>query len=378
MTNRYRLLAVGSVLAVVVGVAVSHFSVRAAETLPSRLTDQEFWRVSQQMSEPDGYFQSDNLLSNEIWLQYVIPDLVRRTKPGGVYMGVGPEQNYTYIAAIRPKMVFLPDIRRGNLDLQLMYKAIFELSADRADFVSRLFSKKRPAGLSEKSTAADIFTAYEPVETGSTDVYRQNLKAIEDQLTDKNHLPLSKDDLGGVEYVYDNFYRFGPHINYNSSTSNRGRGGNFVNYADLMEATDAEGVDRSYLSSEDSFKVLKELEERNMIVPVVGNLGGTKAVRAIGKYVRDHGATITAFYLSNVEQYLMRDRLSDKFMCNVSSLPLDGQSTFIRSQNGGAQNRSPFGRGGNFGGGFGGRGGLMSYLGNMQEETKTCPNTGTR
>jgi hypothetical protein len=378
MTHKYRLLAVGVVLAVVVGVAVSHFSVRAAETLPSRLTDQEFWRLSQQMSEADGYFQSDNLLSNEIWLQYVIPDLVRRTKPGGVYMGVGPEQNYTYIAAIRPKMVFLPDIRRGNLDLQLMYKAIFEMSADRADFVSRLFSKKRPAGLSEKSTAADIFIAYEPVETSAIDVYRQNLKAIEDQLTEKNHLPLSKDDLGGVEYVYDNFYRFGPHINYNSSTSNRGRGGNFVNYADLMQATDAEGVDRSYLSSEDTFKVLKDLEERNMVVPVVGNLGGTKAVRAIGKYVRDHGATITAFYLSNVEQYLMRDRLSDRFMCNVSSLPLDAQSTFIRSQNGGGQNRSPFGGGGNFGGGFGGRGGLMSFLGSMQEEAKTCPNSGTR
>src|SRR5476651_702536 len=207
MTNKYRLLAVGVVLALVAGMAVSHFSVRAAETLPSRLTDQEFWRLSQQMSEPDGYFQSDNLLSNEIWLQYVIPDLVRRTKPGGVYMGVGPEQNYTYIAAIRPKMVFLPDIRRGNLDLQLMYKAIFELSADRADFVSRLFSKKRPAGLSEKSTATDIFDAYESVESSPLDVYRQNLKAIEDQVADKHHLALSRDDLGGMEYVYENFYR---------------------------------------------------------------------------------------------------------------------------------------------------------------------------
>ena len=392
MTTRYRLFAVGALVVLAVGAAVSRLSLRAAETLPARLSDQEFWRLSEQMSEPDGYFQSDNLLSNEIWLQYVIPDLVKRTKPGGVYMGVGPEQNYTYIAAIKPKMVFLPDIRRGNLDLQLMYKALFEMSADRADFVSRLFSRKRPAGLSEKSTAAEIFNAYDPVEAGSPDVYRQNLRAIEDQLTEKNHLPLSKDDLGGVEYVYDNFYRFGPRINYNSSTSNRGRGGNFVNYADLMAATDEEGVDRSYLANEENFKVLKDLEERNMMVPVVGNLGGPKAVRAVGKYVRDHGATITAFYLSNVEQYLMRDRLSDVFMCNVSALPLDAQSTFIRSQNGGGNGRPPFGGGfsgsggnvpGGFGGGgtfrgggFGGRGGgLMSFLGNMQEEAKTCPNS---
>src|SRR5476649_1071948 len=99
MIHKYvRVLAVGAVVALGVGVAVSRLSVRAAETLPSRLTDQEFWRLSEQMSEPDGYFQSDNLLSNEIWLQYVIPDLMKRTKPAGVYMGVGPEQNYTYIA----------------------------------------------------------------------------------------------------------------------------------------------------------------------------------------------------------------------------------------------------------------------------------------
>ena len=66
-------------------------------------------------------------------------------------MGVGPEQNFTYIAVTRPAIAFIVDIRRGNLDLHLMYKALFELSADRADFVSRLFSRKRPAG-----PAADV------------------------------------------------------------------------------------------------------------------------------------------------------------------------------------------------------------------------------
>src|SRR4029078_3035308 len=101
-------------------------------------------------SEPGGYFRSaniTNLTSNELWFQYVIPDLLSRTKPGGVYLGVGPEQNYTYMAATRPKMAIIFDIRRGNLDIQLMYKAIFELASDRADFVSRLFSKTRPTGI---------------------------------------------------------------------------------------------------------------------------------------------------------------------------------------------------------------------------------------
>ena len=104
------------------------------------------------MSEPNGAFTSDNLLSNERVFARLVPELVAKTKPGGVYLGVGPEQNFTYIAAMRPRMAFITDIRRGNLHLQLMYKALFELSADRAEFVSRLFTKPRPAGLTATST----------------------------------------------------------------------------------------------------------------------------------------------------------------------------------------------------------------------------------
>src|SRR5262249_38774548 len=123
-----------------------------AQTIPAQLTDQQFWKISGDSSEPDGYFRSDNLLSNEAYFQYVIPQLLSVAKPGRIYMGVGPEQNFTYITALKPKMVFIVDVRRGNLELQLMYKAVFELSKDRADFVSRLFAKKQPEGLGPKST----------------------------------------------------------------------------------------------------------------------------------------------------------------------------------------------------------------------------------
>src|SRR6186713_999890 len=125
---------------------------RQAGTLPDRLTDQEFWRLSQDSSEPDGNFRSDNLVSNEIWLQYVIPDLLARSRQGSVYLGVGPEQNFTYIAALKPKMVFITDVRRGNLHMHLMYKALFELTNNRAEFIEMLFNKKKPASITSAST----------------------------------------------------------------------------------------------------------------------------------------------------------------------------------------------------------------------------------
>ncbi len=135
-----------------------------AKGLPTRLTDQEFWRLSADLSEHDGTFRSDNLVSNELWLQHVIPDLLKTMEPGRVYVGVGPEQNFTFIAALKPAMAFIIDIRRGNLDLQLMYKALFEISSDRAEFVSRLFSRTRPEGLTEQSTAVEMFAAFKDVD----------------------------------------------------------------------------------------------------------------------------------------------------------------------------------------------------------------------
>src|SRR3984893_8456839 len=134
-------------------------AVALAADLPARLTDREFWRLSTDWSEPNGFVRSENLTSNELLFQRVITDLVARTRPGDVYLGVGPEQNYTYIAAVKPSMAIIFDVRRGNLQLQLMYKALFKMAADRVEFVSLLFARPRPPGLSPKSTVVDIFSA---------------------------------------------------------------------------------------------------------------------------------------------------------------------------------------------------------------------------
>src|SRR5947207_8905287 len=90
-----------------------------APALPVRLTDREFWRLSTEWSEPNGFFRSENLTSNELLFQHVLTDLAARTRPGDVYLGVGPEQNFTYIAAVKPSMAVIFDIRRGNLHVQL-------------------------------------------------------------------------------------------------------------------------------------------------------------------------------------------------------------------------------------------------------------------
>ena len=312
---------------------------RTPADLPSRLSDQEFWQLTETLSEPNGAFQSDNLLSNELVFARLVPGLVARTKPGGVYLGVGPEQNFTYIAAVKPRIAFITDIRRGNLHLQLMYKALFELSADRAEFVSRLFTKPRPQGLTASSTATQLMDAYWEVFTADEKAFAANLEAVQNHLTKTHALPLSADDLAGVSAVYRAFWWYGPSMGYWATTSLahppmpaeiRPLGTFLADYRTLMSQTDDAGSGLSYLASEETFAVLKDLERRNLVVPVVGNFAGPKALRAVGAYVRDHGATVSAFYLSNVETYLRRDNIWNIFCANVATMPIDAGSVFIR------------------------------------------------
>jgi hypothetical protein len=313
-----------------------------AGPLPTRLTDQQFWSLSAAMSEPNGYFRSENLVSNEHTFQYVIPMLERRLH-GGVYLGVAPDQNFTYIAVTRPRMAFIVDIRRGNLLEHLMYKAIIELSPTRADFVSMLFSKPKPRGLGPASTVEELFAAFDNVQTNEA-LYRENVQAIKDDLLKRHGFKLSADDLQQLEGIYWHFYWEGPGLRYTMSAAmpsanfrgggwNRGwgYGGNFPTYEELVQQADWDGRSRSYLATEDAYAFLRSFEERNLLVPVVGNFAGTKALRAVGKYIRDHHEVVSAFYVSNVEQYLFQDNLFADFYRNVQTLPVDDSSTFIRS-----------------------------------------------
>jgi hypothetical protein len=304
----------------------------ATATLPDRLSDRAFWDLSAGLSEPGGYFRSDNLVSNEHTFQYVIPALLEQIKPGGVYLGVAPDQNFTYIVATRPRLAFILDVRRGNLLQHLLYKALIELSADRAEFVSRLFSKLEPPGLGPQTTVADLFRAFAQVPTSEA-MYKQGVRAVTEQLVKRHGFPLTPDDLEHLESIYFAFFWDGPSVRYSSGTGlgSRGRGAGFPTYEELMMQSDWNGVPRSYLATEENYRRLKLMQERNLVVPVVGNFAGPKALRGIGDYLRQHGAVVTTFYVSNVEQYLYQDGLFAEFARNVSTLPVDNSSTFIRS-----------------------------------------------
>ena len=322
-------------IALALSVAYAAPSAARAQSLPNRLSDDEFWRLVNDLSEAGGYFRSDNFVSNETTFQHVIPELLKSHALGGVYLGVGPDQNFTYIVALKPRLAIVTDIRRQNMIEHLMYKAVIELSPTRADFLALLFSRPRPNGLADTAGAPALLQAYLAVPADSIR-YQKNLATIKDLLVTKHHFTLSSDDLSSLAYVYNAFFDAGPELTYSFSVGRQGRAGFFgrrmPSYAELMTETDALGMHRSYLASEENYRTLRDIEMNNLLVPIVGDFAGEKALRAVGAYLKAHNATVTAFYTSNVEQYLFQQADDWKhFFANVATLPLDAKSTFIRA-----------------------------------------------
>jgi hypothetical protein len=295
-------------------------------TLPAAIGDREFWALVESLSEPAGTFAiSDNFVSNE-------PRFAENARfvraRGGAYIGVGPEQNFSYIATIRPATAFVVDIRRENRNLHLLYKVLFEISADRADFVSRLFSRPRPPGLDTGSSAAELFDRYAAV-AASSQTRDTTIAIVRERLLEAHHFPLTPEDLAFIDRALAAFYTEGPEIQFWTAgavkTDTPG-----PTYRRLMTMPDLTGVQRSFLADEGAFRFVKRMQSNNLIVPVVGDFGGPSTIRRVGDYVRSRGATVSAFYASNVGVYLT-NRQTRAFCASLSTLPVASGTAFIES-----------------------------------------------
>jgi len=298
---------------------------RLADSLPTQYTDAEFWRLVTDFSEPDGEFPYENFVSNEINYQVVLPEVTRRIAPGGVYLGVAPEQNFTYVAAIKPKVAFIFDIRRQNLVELLMYKALFEISPDRQEFASRLFSRRPVKLIGPSSSPSELLVEINATRPDAA-LHTQTLQAIRDRLTRVHQFRLNADDLEKIGYILSVFYKGGPRMDY--AYASRSPNASVPSFYNLMVATDGRGKNWSFLANEENYRFVRAMQEKNLIVPVVGDFAGPKAIKAVGQYLRQHQATVRVFYISNVEDYLSGN-WSD-YRANLASLPLEPTGLFIR------------------------------------------------
>jgi hypothetical protein len=278
------------------------------------------------LSEPGGFFDTDNLISNESSYLQVIPEL-RRANLAGAYIGVGPDQNFTYIAAVRPTIAFIVDIRRDNLLLHLLFKALFQLSSTRVEYLAALFARPVPADAAAwRSAPIDRLVDYiDHSQPSAIDLLRTRV----DRAIEAFGVPLSADERRTIDRFHRRFIDSGLSLRF-QSTGQAPRS-YYPTYRDLLLDRDGSGRQSNVFASDEAFQFVRSLETRDLVIPVVGDLGGPSALAAIGRLLAARHERLAAFYTSNVEFYLIRDGTFPRFVANLQKIPHAEGAVIIRS-----------------------------------------------
>jgi hypothetical protein len=295
-----------------------------------RAADSSFAGLMARLSEAGGYFDSDNIISNEASYLQIASQLTKVGVRGGVYIGVGPDQNFSYIALIRPRIAFMLDVRRDNMLEHLLFKSLFMMSRNRYEYLLRLFGKAVPADIESWTgrSTSEILAAFADARLDSQTV--SAARRLSNERIGRFGVPLTPRDREMIDRYRATFVAEGLDTRY--SSIGRNNRGDYPSFGRLMMETDRAGRQISYLADENAFQFVRTMQLNDRIVPVIGNVAGDKAVKAIGQYASERGLNVSAFYLSNVEQYLMgRDGGFDDYARNVKTLPHDSTSVIIRS-----------------------------------------------
>jgi hypothetical protein len=281
------------------------------------------------LSEQGGYFDSDNLISNETSYLHALDELRRRGVRGGAYIGVGPDQGFSYIAEIRPELAFMIDIRRDNMLQHLMFRSLLQRSRNRMEYLAGLIGARVQGDVASwtdrpiEEILAVLDTAQRTAETFAS-VSEQVVRDAQE-----TGITLSAEDVATLKRFHKEFHELGLQIRYTSK--NRPPRLSYPTLRDLILETDRAGVAASYLATEERWNVVRELTNANRVLLVTGDLAGERALRAVGDYIRERGLKVSAFYTSNVEQYLFQFGIFDNFARNTLTLPFDSNAVIIRS-----------------------------------------------
>ena len=280
-------------------------------------------------SEPGGYFNTDNLISNERSFLHVVPEL-RALAPGGVYLGVGPDQSFSYIAHARPALAILIDIRRDNLLLHLLFKALFATARTRVEYLAWLTGRVTPepvAGWNAQSIETIVeYIDSAPRPTGA----RQGSRREELAKTIRSFgVPLTTDEMATIHAFHARFMADGLSLQFN--TTGRAPQFDYPMYRDLVLEVDRARVKRSFLATEESFQLVKSLQAKDLVIPITGDLAGSAAMANVARFLTSRKQRVSVFYTSNVEFYLFRNNTFAQFMANLERLPRDAAGVIVRS-----------------------------------------------
>lgn len=310
------------------------------------INKEQFVNLISELSEPDPNqgeteYWYPNFISNEAY-QCDVAEILQPM--GGIYLGTGPYQNYSYIIKTQPELAFIIDIRRDNLLQLMMSRALMEMSETRVEYLSKLLLRKTPDIAACGASLSCMLDAIE--KSPSLEDPEQLLKEVFSVITQKIGIDLSDRDKARIEAHFLEFSECGFMNSWrgcNNPTSPsiedlsfkigsyRGKPINDPAWRDLILHCGDNAPTAHWLGSEENYRYIRKMHMENRIIPVVGDFAGRHTFQALGEKLKTWGQKVSVFYVSNVELYLRGEDTNRRFRQNVASLPLADDSILIRA-----------------------------------------------
>jgi hypothetical protein len=268
------------------------------------------------LSDPGPGPHADNFVSNEDSYPRVAPLLRAKAPPGTVYLGVGPDQNFTLIAHARPSRAFILDYRRRNLRLHLLHHAIFVLADDRASYL-RLLTARDPV-----EAPADALAAAFERATFSRDLLATVQSRVEAVLR-----PLgihAEDEWGDLRTIHARVAGPGLDARFLALPM-------YPTLGRMIRTTGSDGQAAHFLATEELYRAVRDLQRAQCVVPLVGDLAGDGCLPRLASWLQERGEKVGVVYSSDVEFFLLRDGRLDVYARNLDRLPRHPDALLVRS-----------------------------------------------
>ena len=280
------------------------------------------------LSERERNHLPRNYVSSEPSQLQVAPLLLERHRRGGAYIGVGGEQNYSYIALVEPEVAFIIDPRRSIAMLHLLYKAMFDKARSRSEFLS--FMIGRPYDADEPPPSARVADVIAHVEDLGkfSELRRTTLAYLTERISTKFGFKLTARDRATLAEINKAFYDHGLDIRFEPEG---GIDPGYVKFREQLALRAPNGKELGFLSHDRAFRYVQRMQRENRIFVLVGDLAGEKALSGIAAYLKAEQIPLRTFYVSNLEEPLFAQRAWPKWVKNLEALPSDEHAVFIRT-----------------------------------------------
>ena len=225
------------------------------------------------------------------------------------------------MAQVEPSYGFILDYRKKNQLLHLFQKALVEISTDRHTYLEYFWGRnfpELPLGLNDLENRLKTI-AHQPVNESLLQSTKEKVRKTISQWN-----LLNEQEFQEIATIQSRLAGPGPDARFLALKM-------YPTLGSLITMPSRSGQPSHWLGSEPSYAGIRRLHVSGRILPIVGDWAATGSIRLLAGYLKSNQLQVGCIYMSDVEFFLLRGVLFQKYIENLAELPLHPDSRIIRT-----------------------------------------------